>query len=59
MNSEYDKIIKLNSLIFAIVILAPTLSGTLSNGLGVVAGANLYTLIAIVGLYMEIGRAHV
>ena len=52
MNSEYDKIIKLNSLIVALIILAPTLSDTLANGLGVATGANLYTLIAIIGLYM-------
>ncbi len=52
MNSDYDKIIKLNSLIVALVILAPTLSGTLANGFGVAAGANLYTLIAITGLYI-------
>ncbi len=52
MNSEYDKTVKLNSLIVATVVSAPALSGTLANGLGVMSGANLYTLIAIVFLYI-------
>lgn len=52
MNSDYDKILKLNSLLVAVVVLAPTLSGTLANGLGVSSGANLYVIIAIACLYI-------
>lgn len=52
MKNAYDNIVKINSFIIALVILSHTLSGTLSNGFGVMSGANLYTLIAIVGCYI-------
>ena len=52
MKKEYDRIIKLNSLIVATAILAPTLSGSLANGLGVLVGGNLYVMIAIMFFYI-------
>ena len=52
MNSDYDKIVKLNSFIVAIVVLSSVLSGVFAYGFGKVAGANLYALIAIVACYI-------
>lgn len=47
-----EKVEKLNSLMVAIVLLAPTLSGVLSNGFGISSGANLYILLAIFAVFM-------